>query len=68
VFALAGYLAHDLYKSMPVMLLDSLETIDSDRIAALVDYFGDYADYVVVALLPEDAAALNDEHERITEI
>ena len=68
VFALAGYLAHDLYESMPVMLLDSLETIDSDRIAALVDYFGDYADYVVVALLPEDAAVLNDAHERITEI
>jgi len=68
VFALAGYLAHDLYESMPVMLLDSLETIDSDRIAALIDYFGDYADYVVVALLPEDAAALDDEHERITEI
>ena len=68
VFALAGYLAHDLYEAMPVMLLDSLETIDSDRIAALVDYFGDYAEYVVVALLPEDAAALDDEHERITEI
>jgi hypothetical protein len=41
VFALAGYLAHDLYESMPVVLLDSLETIDSDRIAALVDYFCD---------------------------
>ena len=41
VFALAGYLAHDLYESMPVVLLDSLETIDSDRIAALVDYFYD---------------------------
>ena len=68
VFALAGYLAHDLYESMPVMLLDSLETIDSDRIAALIDYFGDYAEYVVVALLPEDAAALDEKHERITEI
>jgi hypothetical protein len=41
VFALAGYLAHDLYESMPVVLLDSLETINSDRIAALVDYFCD---------------------------
>jgi chromosome segregation ATPase len=68
VFALAGYLAHDLYESIPVMLLDSLETIDSDRIAALIDYFGDYGDYLVVALLPEDAAALGDEHERVTEI
>lgn len=68
VFALAGYLAHDLYESMPFVLLDSLETIDSDRIAALVDYFEEYADHVVVALLPEDAAALDDDHERITEI
>jgi chromosome segregation ATPase len=68
VFALAGYLAHDLHESMPVMLLDSLETIDSDRIAALISYFGDYADYVVVALLPEDAGALEEKHEHITEI
>ena len=68
VFALAGYLAHDLYESMPFVLLNSLETIDSDRIAALVDYFEEYADHVVVALLPEDAAALDDDHERITEI
>ena len=68
VFALAGYLAHDLYESMPFVLLDSLETIDSDRIAALVDYFEEYADHVVVALLLEDAAALDDDHERITEI
>jgi chromosome segregation ATPase len=68
VFALAGYLAHDLYESMPVMLLDSLETIDSDRIAALVDYFEEYADYVVAALLPEDAAALDDDYQRIAEI
>jgi peptidoglycan hydrolase CwlO-like protein len=68
VFALAGYLAHDLHESMPVMLLDSLETIDSERIAALVEYFSNYADYIVVALLPEDAAALDGSHERITDI
>jgi len=68
VFALAGYLAHDLYESMPVMLLDSLETIDPERITSLISYFGNYADYVVVALLPEDAAALDEEHERVTHI
>lgn len=68
VFALAGYLAHDLHESMPVILLDSLETIDSERIASLIDHFRDYADYVVVALLPEDAAALDDDYERATEI
>ena len=68
VFALAGYLAHDLHESMPFMLLDSLETIDSERIAALVDYFSDYVTHIVVTLLPEDAGALSEKHERITEI
>ena len=67
VFALAGYLAHDPHESMPFMLLDSLETIDSERIAALVDYFSDYTGYVVVTLLLENAA-LDKEHDRATEI
>ena len=68
VFALAGYLVHDLHESMPFMLLDSLETIDSERIAALVEHFSEYTDYMVVALLPEDAAALDDDYQRVTEI
>jgi DNA repair exonuclease SbcCD ATPase subunit len=68
VFALAGYLTHDIHESCPFLLLDSIEAIDSDRIARLVDYVADYADYVVVALLPEDAQALDDDYRRITEI
>ncbi|MFC7216055.1 archaea-specific SMC-related protein [Saliphagus sp. GCM10025334] len=68
VFALAGYLAHDVHKEVPFMLLDSLEAIDSDRISKLVDYFSEYAETVVVALLPEDAAALNDNYRRVTSI
>lgn len=68
VFALAGYLAHDVHEHLPFMLLDSLETIDSNRIADLIDYFSDYADYVVVALLPEDAAALDEDYQRVTDI
>jgi DNA repair exonuclease SbcCD ATPase subunit len=68
VFALAGYLVHDLYETVPVMLLDSLEAVDSERIATLVEYFAEYADYLAVALLPEDAAALDDDYERVTEI
>jgi DNA repair exonuclease SbcCD ATPase subunit len=68
VFALAGYLAHDVYEEIPFLLLDSLEAIDSERIATLVEYVGDYAEYVVVALLPEDAQALGDDHDRVTEI
>ncbi|WP_232701630.1 archaea-specific SMC-related protein [Halobacterium wangiae] len=68
VLALAGYLAHEVYEDVPFILLDSLEAIDSDRIAALVDYVSDYADYLVVALLTEDAAAVDSQHRRITEI
>ena len=49
-------------------VLDSLETIDSERIAALVEYFSEYTDYMMVALLPEDAAALDDDYRRVTEI
>lgn len=68
VFALAGYLAHELYEDVPMMLLDSLEAIDAERIAALVEYVAQFADYLVVALLTEDAEALDDDYERITSI
>jgi chromosome segregation ATPase len=68
VFALAGYLVHDVYETMPFMLLDSLEAIDSERIATVVEYFESYVPYLVVALLDEDARALEDEHETVTEI
>ncbi|GGL64777.1 archaea-specific SMC-related protein [Halocalculus aciditolerans] len=68
VFALAGYLVHDVHETVPVMLLDSLEAIDSDRIAAVVEYFEAYAPSLVVALLPEDARAVDDDYERITDI
>ena len=68
IFALAGYLTHDVYETCPFLLLDSIEAIDSDRIARLVDYVSEYAEYVVVALLPEDAQALDDDYQRVTEI
>jgi len=68
VFALAGYLVHDVHEVVPFVLLDSLEAIDSNRIAALVDYFEGYPEHLVVALLPEDAAALDEEYRRVTEI
>ncbi|MDS0281479.1 archaea-specific SMC-related protein [Haloarcula onubensis] len=65
VFALAGYLVHELHETVPFVLLDSLEAIDAERIAALVDYLADHVDYLVVALLPEDARALDDSYARI---
>ncbi|GAB6862257.1 AAA family ATPase [Haloplanus litoreus] len=68
VFALAGYLVHEVYETVPFMLLDSLEAIDSMRLADLVDYIADYPDFLVVALLPEDAQALDDDYARVTDI
>ncbi|WP_440767092.1 archaea-specific SMC-related protein [Natronorubrum sp. DTA7] len=68
VFALAGYLVHDVYETVPFMVLDSLEAIDSERIAMLVDYFESYVPYLVVALLDEDAQAVEVDHGVITEI
>jgi hypothetical protein len=68
VFALAGYLAHEVYEDVPLMILDSLEAIDSGRIATLVEYLTDYTGYLLVALLPEDASALPDDYGRITRI
>lgn len=68
VFALAGYLTHDVYRDIPFMLFDSLEAIDSERIATLIEYVKEYTEFLVVALLPEDASALDDEYQRITDI
>jgi len=65
VVALAGYLIHDLHELVPVMMLDSLEALDSDRIAALVEYFADYPVFLLVALLPEDERALPDDYNRL---
>jgi len=68
VFALAGYLVHDVHEEVPFMLLDSMEAIDAPRLAELVDYFEEYADYLIVALLEGDAAALDDDYQRVTDI
>lgn len=68
VFALAGYLVHDVAEKIPFMLIDSVEAIDAPRLSALIDYFQDHAGYLVVALLEEDAKALDDSYQRIIEI
>ncbi|MFC3476726.1 archaea-specific SMC-related protein [Halobacterium litoreum] len=67
VFALAGYLAHEVYEDVPFLLLDSLEAIDAERIAALVDYVAEYTEFLVAALLEEDARAV-DADNRVTDI
>jgi hypothetical protein len=44
------------------MVLDYVAAIDADRLADLVGYVEEYSEYLVVALLAEDAAALNDDY------
>jgi septal ring factor EnvC (AmiA/AmiB activator) len=68
IFAFAGYLAHEVHKQCPFMLLDSVEAIDADRIAELIEYIEKYSEYFVVALLAEDAAALSDDYEYVQDI
>lgn len=65
IFALTGYLANQVYETVPFMLLDSLEALDSERIAALVEYLSEYSPYLVVALLPEDARAVSDAYNYV---
>ena len=66
VVALAGYLVHEVHEEIPFILLDSLEALDAERIDALLEYFSGYVPYLVVALLPEDADAIETAHERIS--
>ena len=49
-------------------MFDSLEALDSDRIVTLVEYFGAYGEDLVGAPFPEDAAALSDQHRRVSDI
>jgi len=68
LFALSGYLTHDVYEAVPFMLLDSVEAIDSGRIAPLVEYIEEYCDNLIVALLPEDANTLAEEYHYVPKI
>lgn len=68
IFALAGFLAHKVYETLPFMILDSLEAIDTDRITSLIEYVETYTDYLLVALLPADAKSLPDEYHFKTDI
>jgi cell division septum initiation protein DivIVA len=65
VVALAGYLVHDVRAGIPFVLLDSLESIDANRIGDFLDYFAGETPYLVVALRPDDAETIDIEHDRV---
>lgn len=67
ILALSGYLTYDVHERVPFMLMDSLEALDSSRINRLLDYISEYADNLVVALLPEDAEELTVPYTSISD-
>jgi predicted nucleic acid-binding Zn-ribbon protein len=66
VAALTGYLIHGIGEEIPFLLVDSVETIDADRLSALISYFSTHAVFLVVALLPEDAAEFEGDTLQLT--
>lgn len=62
--ALSGYLVHDVQQKVPFMLLDSLEMVDGERLAALAEYLKEYVPYLVMVLLPDHADAFTA-HENL---
>lgn len=67
VVALTGYLVHDVATHCPMILLDSVEMIDANRIAALVSFLSEQTEYLIVALLPEDTAMVMESETSVTE-
>jgi hypothetical protein len=62
VVALAGYLVHDIDEEIPFLLIDSVEMIDAQRLAELLQYISDRSEveFLTAALLLKDAAAVGD--------
>lgn len=68
IFALSGYLVHEVHTILPFMLFDSLEAIDADRIHTLVNYFQEKIPYIVIALLPEDASSFSEPEAHVIDV
>lgn len=61
VTAVTGYLVHDVGDVCPIVLLDSVDMIDASRLERLLEYIGEYQEYLVAAVLPEEAEALDSD-------
>jgi hypothetical protein len=55
MLAVTGYVVHDVAEICPVMLFDSVEMMDSSRIASLLDFLTETVSitWIVAALLPD---------------
>jgi DNA repair exonuclease SbcCD ATPase subunit len=59
LLAVTGYLVHDVADVFPIMLFDSIEMIDADRIDELMRYIESNVTYLILAALPEDTEAMS---------
>jgi chromosome segregation ATPase len=59
VLALAGYVTYDLDDITPVLGMDTLGALDADRVARLLEYVRGTPDFLVAAVLPENAGSLD---------
>lgn len=62
VVALAGYQTHTVAAEVPMLLLDSIEEFDSQRINRLLTYLSEEVPRIIAALLPEDTSALESDY------
>lgn len=71
--AVTGYVVHDVADICPVMILDSIEMIDGERVAALLAFLDEQAGsrWTIAALLPDHMTDVTDDvvtgTERFTE-
>lgn len=66
VVALAGYLVHDVSREIPFIVVDAVEMFDADRIQGLMEHFGEHAEYVVAAILPEEQNELDGVYDTVS--
>lgn len=62
--AVVGHSVHNVGDIFPLMVLDSLEAIDASRISRLIEYLRDQTEFLVAALLEEDAQELPESYTR----
>ncbi|MFK8213912.1 archaea-specific SMC-related protein [Haloferax volcanii] len=65
VFAVAGYLVHEVPDDVPFLVFDSLEVVDAERVRRLLDYVRPHTDYLVVDVSGESARALSEPYRRL---
>jgi DNA repair ATPase RecN len=65
VLAVAGYLVHDVEETVPILLLDAIESLDAERIGSLLSYLTEHTQYLVATAHPEDHDAFPSGFDRV---